>query len=167
MQHGLSDHGLSDNTGHSTLFAWSRKNPIYPMYFTTVCPTFYHGLSDNTGHPTFFAGPKRSFTTDYPTFFVTARESREKIKSAWEQCIVWYCVLFGTYFSLLTFSDIEDIMNNFHLWAKHKSWLSFWKMSDNPCKISQFLDKCRIIHGNFFRQHGSSDILSPVPCNVG
>ena len=79
VQHGLSDHGFSDNTGHPTFFAWSRQNPIYPMYFTTVYPTFYHGLSDNTGHPTFFAGPKRSFTTDYPTFFITARESREKI----------------------------------------------------------------------------------------
>ena len=31
-----------------------------------------HGFSDNTGDQTFFAGPKRSFITDYLTFFIVA-----------------------------------------------------------------------------------------------
>ena len=54
-------HGFSDNTGHPTFFAWSRQNPIFPMYFTTVYPTFYQGLSDNTGHPTFFCWSQTMF----------------------------------------------------------------------------------------------------------
>jgi len=53
-QHGLSDHGFSDNTSHSTLFAWSCQISIYHMYFTTFYPAFYHGLSDNMGHPISF-----------------------------------------------------------------------------------------------------------------
>ena len=50
--------------------------PRFIRHFTTDYPT-----TRVIRH--FFAGPKRNFTTDYPTFFVTSRESREKI----EMCV--------------------------------------------------------------------------------
>ena len=46
--------------------------PRFIRHFTTDYPT-----TRVIRH--FFAGPKRNFTTDYPTFFVTTRESQEKI----------------------------------------------------------------------------------------
>ena len=45
VEHGLSAHGLSDNTGQWTLHPWS-------LFY--IHNAFYHGLSDNTGQPTFF-----------------------------------------------------------------------------------------------------------------
>ena len=79
VQHGLSDHGFSDNTGHPTFLL----SPAKILSLSCILPRFIRHFT--TDYPTtrvnrhFFAGPKRNFTTDYPTFFVTTRISQEKI----------------------------------------------------------------------------------------
>merc|ERR1712120_21542 len=40
VEHGLTDHGLTDNTGQPTLCARSRR-------FSYLSNAFYHGLTDN------------------------------------------------------------------------------------------------------------------------
>ena len=141
------------------------KTPIYSMYFITVNLTFLPRLIRQHGWSDIFWQSQTHFYHGYSDIWCFNKiiSSKSKTRIIMQFINHFLLLSFCNYLTLYVLGNTLCVIFIVYL----PFLASVYKISDQPCKISEKYEKCRINRGIFIRQHGWSDIFWLVPWDVG